>query len=247
VDEPPVVAVDPDLLLPTASVAKVFLLVELGVRVESGAVDLATPLTRTGHIRVADSGLWQHLVSDTLAVGDVAVLVGRASDNWGTNALLELVGLEAVQERAASLAPGGSTLLDRVRDHRGPDDPPTLSTGCASDWVGVLAGLHAGAVVSRDVSARVLGWLRGGLDLSMVAGAFGLDPLAHDEPDREVEVWSKTGTADGVRADVGLVAGPRATWTYAALCEWDPAGADRRDDVLAAMRELGARVRAAVA
>src|SRR5690606_37577890 len=120
------------------------------------------------------------------------------------------------------LAPGGSTLLDRVRDVRTPEYPSALSVGCAADWVGVLAALAAGEVVDVAVSRLVLDWLGLGVDLSMVAGALGLDPLAHAEPDRGLLLWHKTGTDAGVRADVGLVAGER-TVAYAVLCGWDPA------------------------
>jgi beta-lactamase class A len=124
--------------------------------------------------------------------------------------------------------------------------PETLSVGCASDWFAIMSGLADGAVGGRAASLRVLDWLRGALDLSMVAAALGLDPLAHHDPDRELRVFSKTGTADGVRADVGVVMGPEDTWAYAAICGWDPVAGDPRDDVLAAMRELGTLVREAV-
>jgi beta-lactamase class A len=130
-------------------------------------------------------------------------------------------------------------LLDLVRDHRGPGMPETLSVGCASDWFAVMSGLADGGVAGRAASLRVLEWLRGGLDLSMVAAAWGLDPLAHLDPDRDLRVFSKTGTAQGVRADVGVVMGSWDTWAYAAVCSWDPALGDPRDEVLATMREIG--------
>ncbi|RLV52388.1 serine hydrolase, partial [Aeromicrobium phragmitis] len=76
-------------------------------------------------------------------------------------------------------------------------------------------------------------------DLSMVASAFGLDPLAHREADRSVRLANKTGTDAGVRADVGVVGGPDAAIAYAVLAQWDPDGGDRRDDVLSAMAAIG--------
>lgn len=236
----------PHLLLPTASVAKVFLLLEVAEALEAGRVAPDQRVRRDAVAPVADSGLWQHLAADTLSLEDAARLVGAVSDNLATNVLLAVVGLEAVRERAGRAAPGGSTLHDLVRDVRTPADPPALSEGCASDWAAVLAGLHTGTVAARPVCDRVLGWLAPGADLSMVAAAFGLDPLAHVAADRGVQVWSKTGTGDGVRADVGLVRTDRAAWSYAALCAWDPAGPDLRDGVLAAMRDLGGLVAAGV-
>jgi beta-lactamase class A len=231
-----------DRLLRTASVAKVFLLLEVAELLERGELAPDRPLRRDAVAPVADSGLWQHLTIDVLPVEDAAILVAAVSDNWATNALVDLVGLSAVRDRARRTVAGGSTLHDLVRDVRTPADPPTLSEGCAADWAGLFAGLHAGSAASRGACRRVLGWLRTSTDLSMVAAGFGLDPLAHAVPDRGVSLWNKTGTSDGVRADVGLVHTARATLSYAVLCNWDPADASLREPVLAAMRELGSGI-----
>jgi beta-lactamase class A len=246
VDGPPEVSVEPDLLLPTASVSKVLLLVVVAEQLESGALSADLLVDRRRVEPVADSGLWQHLATDVLPLADVVQLVGSVSDNWATNALLDVVGLETVQERARALTPAGSMLHDVVRSRRLPAHPPVLSTGCATDWFPLMSALATGDGLGRKVSLRVLDWLRGGADLSMVADAFGLDPLAHFAPDRDLRVFSKTGTDHGVRADVGVAMGPEDTWAYVAIAHWDPAAGDRRDEVRATMRELGALVRTAV-
>jgi beta-lactamase class A len=96
----------------------------------------------------------------------------------------------------------------------------------------------------------VLDWLRPGTDLSMVASAFGFDPLAHVLEDRGLRVINKTGTNRGVRADVGIAEGPARRIAYAVLVNWtEPATPDdrSRDRVLDAMRDIGAALRAAVA
>ncbi len=238
-DGNPVVRHAPARLLRTASVGKVFLLVEVADRLDRGLLDPAQPLRRERVAPVADSGLWQHLAIPELPVVDAACLVGAVSDNWATNALLDLVGLASVRDRARSLAPGGSTLHDLVRDDRGPHDPPTLSEGCAADWVAVMSGLAAGTVGGPGVSARVLSWLAAGVDLSMVASALVLDPLSHAETDRGVRLWNKTGTDSAARADVGVVRGPAGPVAYAALCTWDRGDDRPRAAVMAAMRDLG--------
>ncbi len=90
----------------------------------------------------------------------------------------------------------------------------------------------------------VLEWLAHDADLSMVAGAFDLDPLAHDVVDLGLRLWHKTGTDVGVRADVGVVASTSATVTYAALCNWPDDGAVARRAVLTTMRAIGDEIRA---
>ena len=164
---------DETALLPTASLPKVFLLTEVAERIAAGELDPAEELDRRRVAAVGDSGLWQHLVVETLPVADVAALVGSVSDNLATNVLLERVGLDAVQRRARSLAPGGSMLHDQVRYVRRPADPPTLSEGCARDYAGWFRGLDS----ARPADGLVRRWLSSGTDLSMVAGAFDLDPL----------------------------------------------------------------------
>lgn len=232
-----------DVLLKTASVAKIFVLIELAHQIATGVIDPQLVLNRRALAPVADSGLWHLLATDKLPVNDVATLVGSLSDNLATNALIRLIGLEAIQARAGQLAPGGSTLHDIVRDTRTARTPATLSEGCARDWASILVDLHRSANQGAAASASVLGWLAAGADLSMVASAFDLDPLAHAcGADHGIRVWNKTGTDEGVRADVGVVERDGHTWTYAVICNWDARRCTRRSAVLGTMREIGSAI-----
>jgi hypothetical protein len=56
-----------------------------------------------------------------------------------------------------------------------------LSWGTAGDLAALMSGLARGSVVSPAASARVDSWLATGVDLSMVASGFDLDPLAHTD------------------------------------------------------------------
>jgi beta-lactamase class A len=228
-----------------ASVGKVLLLVTVADQLESGELDPSLSLRRDRVDVVADSGLWQHLAVDELCVADLAVLVGSVSDNLATNVLLRHVGLDAVRETTIELGLASTGLHDRVRDHRGPGDPPTLATGTAAELSGLMAGLARGHAVSPPVSRRVLGWLAAGVDLSLVAAAFGLDPLAHGSGAGPLTLRNKTGADAGVRADVGILTGRAASLAYAAVANFDDTPA-ALEGVLAAMRDLGARLRLAV-
>jgi len=237
----------PHLVLRTASIGKTLLLVEVARRVALGELDLAEPLTRTHADAVADSGLWQHLASDTLPLADVAALIGAVSDNLATNVLLGRVDLAAAARVAGELGMSHTRLLDRVRDVRTPDDPPALSVGSAAELTRLFEDLSRGRVFSSEVSAQVLDWLAPNTDLSMVAAAFGLDPLAHVEPDRGIVLRNKTGTNATVRADVGVACGPLGRVAYAVIANADMAALDGpRDAVLASMRSIGELVRASV-
>jgi beta-lactamase class A len=232
--------VNANVVLPTASIGKVFLLCEAAEQVADGRLDPRQVLTRDPRLAVADSGLWQHLIQDELPLADVCVLIAAVSDNWATNTLLDLIGVDPVGERARLLGCAHSRLHDRVRDVRGPVDPSTLSTGTARELAEVARRIHVGAEggavpgIGRAAAQMVRSWLMGGVDLSMVAAPCHLDPLAHG--DGRLLLWSKTGTDEGVRADMGVLwSGPDSV-AYAAIATWDP----REDQVGEAMQHMHA-------
>jgi beta-lactamase class A len=227
----------------TASVGKLLLLLEVARQCEDGELTGATLLGRDPELRVADSGIWQHLRVEELAVDDLCVLIASVSDNLATNVLLKHVGVQRLHDLAASLGLERTALLDYVRDHRGPDDPETLSIGSASELSHLMSQLSRNELVSPTVSDQVKAWLATNVDLSMVASAFGLDPLAHTQPDRNIVINNKTGTNAGIRADVGMVGRDAAWFSYAVIANWNAADTGLRDSALAGMRAVGAILR----
>src|SRR5699024_785180 len=85
----------------------------------------------------------------------------------------------------------------------------------------LFARLHAGEIVSPDVSAQVLDVLAAGADTSMVAGGLHLDPLAHLESDGGVVMRHKTGHDAGGGVGAGVVTGPDGGVAYAVGARWD--------------------------
>lgn len=235
----------PLAVLRTASVGKIFLLIEVAAQAEAGALDLDEELAWTVEDTVADSGLWHLMRRRSFAIDDLCWLIGGVSDNLATNVVLRRVGIAAIYVRTRTLGFERSELLDRVRDDRGPDDPPALSRGRGGELSDLMARLRRGEIVSPAVSGRVLRWLAANTDLSMTASAFGLDSLAHAEPDRGITLVNKTGTISTARADVGIVTGPKAAVAYAVLANWDE-DRDPRDHVLADMAAIGHLIRAQV-
>ena len=233
-------SVDDHVVMPTASIGKVLLLVEVASRLGSASPEAFTLLDRAPRDAVGDSGIWQHLQSPSLPLADLAALVGATSDNLATNVLIRHVGLEAVRARTEALGLTRTALLDLVRDHRGPDDAPQLSIGSAKELTWLFASLARGEVVNPEVSQRVVGWLSLNADLSMVASAFGLDPLAHRMPDHNVLLMNKTGTDGGVRSEVGVLRGPRASVAYAVSMYFADTMLSSRLAVLDGMRQVGA-------
>ncbi|OBK35464.1 hypothetical protein A5658_08715 [Mycobacterium sp. 1245111.1] len=235
-----------DRAMNSASVGKLLLLVEAARQCAAGDLSGATLLRRRPELVVADSGLWQHMRVDDLAIDDLCVLIASVSDNIATNVLLDRVGLPHVGTLAESLGLVHTALLDYVRDPRGAEHPPTLSVGSASELSHLMSRLSRRELVSPVVSERVNAWLATGVDLSMVASAFGLDPLSHVPSDRNVVIRNKTGTDPGVRADVGTAGRNATCLSYAVIANWEPAADHLRDEVLSGMNAVGTILRTAL-
>lgn len=235
---------EPERVQRTASIGKLFLLVEVARQAAAGQLDLDEQVERRPDEFVADSGVWYRLRADALSIHDACALIGAVSDNLATNVLVRRIGLDAIGQTTRELGITRSALLDRVREERGPEHPPTLSRGCAGELAEFARRLERGEVVSPEVSRMVVDWLALDTDLSMVASAFGLDPLAHTEVDRGIRLWNKTGTISSARIDVGVAAASQRGIAWAVLADWEHASGDPRDAVLERMRTLGERIRA---
>lgn len=233
---------DPDRVLKTASVGKVFLLAEVARRFEDKTLGPGEVVAAVPEDHVADSGILYLLRQQDFRIDDLCLLIGAVSDNMATNILLRRIGLDEVQRATSDLGFTRSGLRDRVRLNRPRDDRLTLSTGNAAELCAFVARLHTGEIHSVAVSRQVRTWLGVNTDLSMVARAFGLDPLAHIEPDAGFELWNKTGTISDARIDIGCVTAAGRTVGYAVLANW-AWGEDHRDPVLHTMGYLGAEIR----
>lgn len=249
----PLLSLNANDSLKTASIGKLFLLGETMRQCEAGRISLLDVIDRDKEQPddfMEDSGLLYILAQRTLSVADLGVLIGAFSDNYATNLLVEHVGLDAVQRFAReNLGYSESNLLDKVRRERSDDMPDDMSRGCAAELCDYMCRLYRGDMVSADASAQIRRWLAADADTSMVSGVFNVDPLAHWPQDAGFALCHKTGTESDVRCDVGLVSDERTggAIAWAVLANWNKASyGDLRDVVLADMRSIGVKIRETV-
>ncbi|MFZ7087174.1 serine hydrolase [Curtobacterium sp. RRHDQ10] len=234
-------AVDDRVVLPVAGIGRLLLLVEVAAQLEDGRLH-GDRLQRMARDTATGPGLWQFLQEPTMQVSDLATLVGATADAWATNALLSTVGIDAVRLRAEALGIDRSAVIDRIRDRRGPDDAPDSAVAAAREISWLMRGLALGDVVDEATSNRVLGWLSLGMDMTLVAGAFGLDPLAHRALDHGLQAVTITGSGPGVRSETGVLRGPERSVSYAVSVSFDDDSLQRRLAVVDALRAMGADV-----
>ncbi|GAB3615722.1 serine hydrolase [Okibacterium endophyticum] len=232
-------SIDDYVVMPTASVGKVLLLIEVATRLDDPDFAALTILERDSADVVSQAGVWQHLQASAFHPADLAAFIGASGDNLATNVLLRHVGLDAVRFRAEGLGLKRTALLDIARDQRGPDDAPHLSVASMRELTWLLSGLAHGEIVDQKVSQRVAGWLSLNSDLSLVGSSFGLDPFSHRAHDHGIQLFNSTGTDSGVRADAGVVRGPRAGATYAVAMSFSDTELPVRLAVVDAMRTIG--------
>lgn len=243
-----------DEVLRTASVGKILALAALARSpltdaALSPAADAGNEVDWPGPDEVGDSGLWQVLQARRLSPADAAVLVAAVSDNAATNALIDRIGLARIETLAREAGLRDVALLDRVRRTRGPAMPWTLSTGSARELSELAMRLDRGTFAGTEPDAQVVDWLTNNTDL-LVAGGIGLDPLAHRVADLPAgcRLWNKTGSDNGVRADVGVLrapdtgagGAPAATGVaFAVVAAWQDGGYAITAAVEQAMRRVG--------
>jgi len=234
-----VLAGDDHVVMPIAGLGVVPLLIEIAADFESGALDPLEIVERESVEPVATSGLWRHLRAPALPLEDLAVLAASAGDPIAVNILLERVGHSRVRDRIDSLGMTRTAVLDLFRDERGPDDAPHVAVGSARDLAAIFSGLVNSRVVDPAVSVQVSEWLSLNHDLSLVAASTGLDPFAHDHDAHGLLFINKTGRDRGVRAEAGVLAGPRAGIAYSMIVCFDDLSISHRLRAHDAFRILG--------
>jgi beta-lactamase class A len=248
----PVLRVNPDAALPSASIGKIFILMSVLEQVDRGTLTLDQLVDTSNLEPVADSGIMQYLNATSYSIADLCVLTAGVSDNRAANALMELVGIPAVQEVARNLGFERTRILDYIRDSRGPEHPSAPSCANAGELLQLVNA------ITKDYSEicganQLRHWLSLNTDTGMVASAFYLDPLAHgtnnfdsdekrESTDVPVTLWNKTGTDTTVRADCGSVTQNGDTWTYAVLATWERADSRTSAHVMKQMHVVGALI-----
>ncbi|XKE63078.1 class A beta-lactamase-related serine hydrolase [Microbacterium aerolatum] len=234
-----VLAGDDHVTLPVAGLGVVPLLIEVAAGFESGTLDPLEIVDRASTDAVTTSGIWRSLRAPALPLSDLAVLAAAVGDPLAVNILLEQVGLDRVRQRIEALGLKHTAVLDQFRDMRGPDDAPHVAVGTARELAGLFSALVNSKAVDAAVSAQVSEWLSLNHDLSLVAASTGLDPFAHDHDAHGLLFINKTGQDRGVRAEAGVLAGPRSGVAYAMIVGFDDLSIAHRLRVHDAFRVLG--------
>jgi len=191
------VSLNPDLLFPAASLAKVPILIEVARQVEQGMLSWYTRYILPDSVRVSSSGVIADLSPDLQpTLHDLAHLMITISDNTASNMLLHLVGFGAVNATIQQLGLQETRLERRFMDfaarQQGRDNWTT-----AGDMANLFFQLCSHALPG---SREMLEILLHQNDYTLLPAYWGEDlPFAH-----------KTGDLPGVTHDAGILFPPLA-------------------------------------
>jgi beta-lactamase class A len=208
--------------LPTASMFKVPLMVELGRQADAGLLDLASRVTVTAADRVGGpTGLSAALDDVTISLRDLAYLMIALSDNTSADVLLARVGRDAVNAMLDEFGLTGTRVVQSCAEFSA-----SMQEDTGHGWPFLdaeeIAGMRAldpahtnrstprelarlFAMIWRDEAASpgTCAWMRGVLNLQVWPHR-----LASGFPYDDVGVSGKTGTAPTLRSEAGVVEYP---------------------------------------
>ena len=195
-----------DEVMPTASLIKFPLLIELYWQVAEGKLNLTDMLTLKDADKVPGSGILTTHFSEgaTFSVKDCCRLMIAFSDNTATNMILDKIGIPSANKRVAELGCpntrinakvflGSKTSIDPERTKK-----YGLGSTTANEMVKLLELVHEGKVVSKDACKEMLEHLKKCEDKDMFPKLL---------PEKTV-VAHKTGSVTGVRTDAGIIYTP---------------------------------------
>jgi len=227
------VLINPDEQFNAASVIKVAIMVEVFRQAEEGLLDLETRVRLADTDKVGGSGILQVLSSGIeLPVIDLVRLMIVVSDNTASNLLMDIVGLDRVNETMRDLGFPGIVL--RRKFMTVPVAKPVPNSITPRDMTGLLEKIARCQVVSAWACGEMVRIMKQQQYNDLIPA---LLPVPRDEDELlagempRVEVAHKTGSVSRVRHDAGIVYVPGCDYVVTILTKDLPRPRDGEDAI----------------
>jgi beta-lactamase class A len=188
--------------MPTASLIKLPVMIEVYHQVAEGKLKLTDPVTLRKDDKVPGSGILTEHFSDglTIPLKDAVRLMIVFSDNTATNLVLDKIGLDATAKRMEAMGFPNTKIHSKVFKRETSIFPERskefgLGSTTATEMLGLLEKLHKGELVSADASKEMLAQLKKCDDK---------DKFTKLLPPGTV-VAHKTGSVSDARTDAGII------------------------------------------
>ncbi|MCH4887468.1 serine hydrolase [Acidaminobacter sp. JC074] len=199
-----VIAKDEDLLYETASCIKAFILLVIAKKVQDGHLDKKEIISIREEHYIGGSGILKDLsLNVSLTLEDLSTLMIIVSDNTATNCLIDLLGMDAINESISKFGFKSTKLLN-ILDF---DQYDTLGQTTALEYGRLFEGLLNERFLNHDMNTWVLDILSKQKYQSMFTKSMPPSLLDEDylSDEKAVVIMSKSGSFDHVRNDGGIV------------------------------------------
>lgn len=194
-------------IFPTASTIKLAILYELVKRVDEGKLTLDDTV-RLDRARAVPGGILYELGTPVLSLRDYANVMIIESDNTATNVLVAHLGMDAITARMNQLGLANTKLrrymIDLAAARKGLENVST-----PAEIARLLEMFHKSDGLSAASQAEALRILKKPKS----------SPIRAAVPDG-IDVATKTGALEGVRADTGIVYAKNRPFVFVAMTTW---------------------------
>lgn len=195
-----------DEVFPSASVAKLLILVEVYRRLDAGLLALDRTVTITADDITGGAGVLQAREGERITIGELLNLSVTVSDNVAARILLRVAGgVTAVNQTMAG--------FDLPQTRLYADDRPNTTTAAETAWLLAYLAERSPAPDARPAATNIPPTLP-----ALLAFPQAQAWLTQGIP-TNVAVAHKSGQLPGVRHDAGIVYGPRGPYVIVALTD----------------------------
>jgi D-alanyl-D-alanine carboxypeptidase (penicillin-binding protein 5/6)/beta-lactamase class A len=217
-----------DEAMPTASLIKFPLLIEVYWQVAEGKLKLTDMLTLREADKVPGSGILTYHFSEgaTFSLKDCCRLMIAFSDNTATNMVLDKIGIPSTNKRMDGLGCPNTRINAKVflgaKTSIAPERSKRFGLGSttANEMIKLLELVHQGKLVSKEACKEMLEHLKKCEDK---------DCFPRLLPEKTV-VAHKTGAVAGIRTDAGIIYTPGGPVAVCVLTEENEDKAYRPDN-----------------
>jgi beta-lactamase class A len=210
-----------DVVMPTASLIKVPVLVALYQAVHDGRVNLTDSTEYRDEHRCLGSGVLSRMTPGVrMSVRDAAVLMIIISDNGATNMVIDLVGLDRVNETMRAFGLQETTIFQRLGDRKAGLDARKMSVSTAAEMTALLEMIARHEAVSPEASEDMLRIMRRQDYRHELSRLLPWNEMNMLENHRENWVAEKGGSfLNGIRTSGAVFNSPRGSFVMAVFCE----------------------------
>ena len=207
-------------VLPSASLIKVPIMIEIFRRVEEEHLSLDRRLLMRAEDQVGGSGVLSDLTAGTrYRLRDLTTLMITVSDNTATNLLIDYLGTDSVNATLAHLGCHSTRLIRRLE--RVPSERNGVNQTTSYDMSRLMELIAGGQAVSEAASLRMLRLLERCQGPLAIAPPLPPPPALPGEPPAR-RVAHKTGGLSDARHDSGIVYAGRLVYVATLMSHGAP-------------------------